>query len=394
MSAPPPTSQSDPFEGTQYRVLEALEGGGMAEVFLVEHRHLERRFVAKVLRPALALMPQMVDRMRLEAQTLGRISHANIVAITNFGLTSDGRPFIVMEQLRGRTVRAELMEHGAFPVASAIRYACELLEGLRAAHELGVVHRDIKPDNLFLAESPGHQPTLKILDFGIARVLPDAAAEAPMPLTIPTATGHIVGTPRFLSPEGATGATVDTRADLYGAALVLYTMLSGRGPFDHVESDEDLRIAHSVEEPVPPSSYARGPVPVELDRLVLRALEKDPDARFQTAVEFRAELEHVATLLGQPAGWLDTTAFDASAFELVASSLNDRDAPAQKETTEPSRSARDASSADERREAAAPHQVPAANASMSPRMLGLLFLIGVVCTTLIALALATLVSSR
>jgi serine/threonine-protein kinase len=365
----------------------------MADVFLVEHRHLERRFVAKVLRPALALIPQMVDRMRLEAQTLGRISHANIVAITNFGLTSDGRPFIVMEQLRGRTLRAELTEQGALPVVRAIRYACELLAGLSAAHELGVVHRDIEPSNLFLAESPLHRPTLKILDFGIARVLPDAAAHAPMPLAIPTATGHIVGPPRFVSPEGATGARVDARADLYGAALVLYTMLSGRGPFDHVASDQDVRTAHSVEEPVAPSRCARGPVPVELDRLVLRALEKDPDARFQTAAAFRAELEQVASLLGQPAGWLDTTAFDGTAFELLASGPSDGGVPARRDMTAPSRLEHEAARAGERRRAAVPHQVRAAGASVSARMLGLLFLIGVVLTTLLALALARLVAS-
>jgi serine/threonine-protein kinase len=393
MSAPPPSPPDDPFEGTPYRVLEALDGGGMGEVFVVEHRHLERRFIGKVLRPALASSPQMIDRMRLEAQTLGRVSHANIVSITDFGQTNDGRPFMVMEQLRGRTVRTMLMEGGAFPVADAIRYTCQLLDGLSAAHALGIVHRDIKPDNLFLAETLHDQPVLKILDFGIARVLPDAAPDAPLPLTMPTESGHVVGTPRFLSPEGAMGAKVDTRADLYGAALVLYAMLSGRGPFDHVESDDELRKAHRVEEPLPPSRYAREPVPVELDRLVLKALQKNPDARFQTVTEFRAELDHVADLLVQPTGWLDTTAFDPRAFDVGA--LPSREANG---TTRPRNeqllTEHNGSRTDERSDARIGDALQAAKPPMSARMLGLLFLIGVALTTLLALGIATLVTSK
>jgi serine/threonine-protein kinase len=125
----------------------------------------------------------------------------------------------------------------------------------------------------------------------------------------PTATGAVVGTPRFLSPEGALGQRVDTRADLYGAALVLYTMLAGRGPFDHVHGDRAVMGAHANETPVPPSQQTDEPVPAELDALLLKALSKDPNARFASAQQFRTELEKVASGLGRPAGWLATTTY-------------------------------------------------------------------------------------
>jgi serine/threonine-protein kinase len=279
----------------------------MSEVFVVEHVYLGRRFAAKVLHARLAQSPDVVDRMRLEAQTLGRLDHPNVVAVQGFDTTPDGRPFLVIELLDGRPLTDTLRTNGAMSVDLAVHYAIQLLSGLEAAHDLGVVHRDVKPDNIFLADDPnGGVPELKLIDFGIARVLP-GATEAPEPLMNPTATGSIVGTPRFLSPEGALGQRVDARADLYGAALVLYTMLAGRGPFDHVHGDRAVMEAHAKETPAPPSQQTEDPVPAELDALLLRALSKDPNDRFANARAFRDELESIASGLARPAGWLDTT---------------------------------------------------------------------------------------
>jgi serine/threonine-protein kinase len=299
----------DPFEGTSYRAIRRIGEGGMSEVFVVEHVYLGRHFAAKLLHGRLAKSPDVVDRMRLEAQTLGRLDHPNVVAIQGFDTTADGRPYLVIELLQGRPLTEALRTHGAMPVDLAVHYAIQLLSGLEAAHEIGVVHRDVKPDNIFLANDPnGRVPELKLIDFGIARVLP-GATEAPAPLTNPTATGAVVGTPRFLSPEGALGQRVDARADLYGAALVLYTMLAGRGPFDHVHGDRAVMGAHANETPVPPSQQTDEPVPAELDALLLKALSKDPNARFASAPQFRKELEKVVSGLGRPAGWLATTTY-------------------------------------------------------------------------------------
>jgi serine/threonine-protein kinase len=299
----------DPFEGTSLRAIRRLGGGSMGEVFVVEHRELGRRFAAKILHARLATEPHVVDRMRLEGQTLARLTHPNVVAIQGFDTTPAGRPYLVIELLAGQTL-AEALTRGALPVNLAIHYGEELLSGLAAAHEIGVVHRDVKPDNIFLAESRHRRaPELKLIDFGIARVLPDAPAAAPEPLVIPTTTGAVLGTPHFSSPEGALGLRVDERADLYGAALVIYAMLTGRGPFDHIESEAAVLGAHVNEVPAPPSAHAPEPVPAELDALLLKALDKEPTARFASAREFKAELAQVGALLARPAGWLETTAY-------------------------------------------------------------------------------------
>src|SRR5262249_33271718 len=159
--------------------------------------------VAKVLHSRFADDALFVDRMRIEAQSLGRLQHPNIVQITGVGTTRDRRPFLIIEWLRGRSLADELEARGQIPPLEAIELSLQLLSALSAAHAIGLVHRDIKPDNLFLCVDGAGERKLKVLDFGIARVLPDAPAGAPDPLAIPTNTGFIVGTPRFVSPEGA-----------------------------------------------------------------------------------------------------------------------------------------------------------------------------------------------
>jgi serine/threonine-protein kinase len=299
--------ETDPFEGTAYRGVEHLEWGDTGEVFVVEHRQLGRKLAAKTLRAELAGDPRVLDRLRLEAQVLGRLNHPNIVSVTGFGKMADGRPFLVMDLLRGRTLRAEILERGALPANEALHCARELLAGLGAAHALGIVHRDVTPDNVFLADANGGR-SVKIFDFGAARVLPDAPARAPHPLSLPTESDAVIGAPRFSSPEAAQGEPVDARADLYGAALVLYTMLTGSGPFDHLDGQSEVLRAHANETPAPPSRRSRRSIPRDVDRIVLKALEKDPASRFQTAAEFSAELERVQAGLPLPVGWLDTSA--------------------------------------------------------------------------------------
>ena len=147
----PPSALEDIFVGTPYQAQQRLGAGGMGEVFLVEHRELGRQFVAKVMHERFATNERLLDRMRVEAQTLGRLDHANIVSVSGFGITQDGRPFIVMEYLHGRTVADELEARGALPPREAVHYALQLLAGLEAGHALGIAHRDLKPDNLFLA---------------------------------------------------------------------------------------------------------------------------------------------------------------------------------------------------------------------------------------------------
>jgi serine/threonine protein kinase len=283
----------DPLAGEPYRAIRLLGAGGMGEVFLAEHRRFATPCVVKIQHARLAADPSVADRIRLEAESLARLNHANIVTILGSGQTSDERPYIVMEYLRGQTMADEFAARGQLPPLEALSYICQLLRGLAAAHAIGVVHRDVKPDNLFLCDGPRGNRLLKVLDFGVACVSPEARALAPNPLSVPTATGTVVGALRYVSPEGALARRVDHRADLYSAALVLYFAIAGRGPFDHIQSALLLLSAHAAEEPDPPSRFAKGHIPPELDRAILRALRKAPSGRFQTADEFREELEKI-----------------------------------------------------------------------------------------------------
>ncbi len=289
-------STGDPFEGTPYRLERPLARGGMGQVFLVEHRQLGRQLVAKILKDQLSGDPQLVDRFRIEAQSLGRLRHPNIVSIFGFGTTRDNRPFLVTEYLQGRTIAHELASGTVFTVHEAIRYARETLAALAAAHELGIVHRDIKPENLFIQQQPNGSTQIKVLDFGLARVIPGVSSRAPQPLVLPTDTGVVFGTPHYVSPEGALGQHVDHRADIYGVGLVLYTMLARQGPFDHANSKIAAMTAHLTEEPLAPSKVAKILIPPALDAIVLKALEKDPESRIQTAKEFEELLSEVANL--------------------------------------------------------------------------------------------------
>jgi serine/threonine-protein kinase len=259
-----------------YRPVRFLGRGGMGEVWIIEHTTLGRRFAFKFQH---AHLGQLADRARLEAEIMGHIRHPHVVEIVDFWTAADQRPCIVMELLQGRSLSDELLERPKLPVNEAVQWTCGALSGLAAAHSLGVVHRDVKPENLFLHEARGFGRVLKILDFGTARVLPTNNQPTVKPTTR-TASGAIVGSPRFMSPEGARGQRVDARADIFSLGLVLYTMLVGETPFD--------RGARVVE---PPSWHVEAEIPGALDAAVLRALREDPAERYQTAKEFIAALE-------------------------------------------------------------------------------------------------------
>jgi serine/threonine-protein kinase len=295
--------QHDPLEGSgKYRVISELGRGGMGEVFLGEHASLGNKVVIKLLHAELSGKSNLVDRMRLEAQACARLNHPNIVRVTDFDRTPSGRPFFVMEYLPGRSLSEEAeAAGGVLPVAKALDFVTQALEGLAVAHAQGLVHRDIKLDNLFVC-APGTQPgvdqLVKILDFGVAKVLDTQGAgdgDGPAPLMVPTGTGVVVGTPRFFAPEQARGKPLDHRADIYAMGLVLYTLVAGRGPFDDCTTILEMAKAHVMTPPPPPSHFARQPIPPELDAAVLRAIAKQPEQRFQSASEFAQALKQVAS---------------------------------------------------------------------------------------------------
>jgi eukaryotic-like serine/threonine-protein kinase len=264
------------FDG-RYRVMRKLGAGGMADVYLAEDEELGRRVAIKILNDRHANDESFVERFRREAKNAAGLSHPNIVSIYDRG-EAEGTYYIAMEYLDGRTLKELLIARGPMPIADAIHHTRQTLNALRFAHKKGVVHRDIKPHNV-MVDGDGR---LKVTDFGIARAGASQMTEA----------GAIVGTAQYLSPEQARGAAVDQRSDLYSIGVVLYEMLTGNVPFTG-ESPVEIAMKHLSDTPRPPSSI-RPEIPPDLDMVVLRALAKNPDDRFQTAEEMDAELAHIA----------------------------------------------------------------------------------------------------
>ncbi|HKQ05478.1 MAG TPA: SUMF1/EgtB/PvdO family nonheme iron enzyme [Blastocatellia bacterium] len=272
-----------------YRILSLLGKGGMGEVYLAEQLRVGRRRVAlKVLSRACSEDPEIVKRFENEAASSGRIHHRNVVMIFESRASDDGQLYVAMEYVNGKTLRDEIQERGALPLAEVVEISKQICAGLSAAHRLGIVHRDIKPDNLMLMRDDDGARVVKVLDFGIARLAEPGTAQSR------TASGIIMGTPYYMSPEqalGSTGDKIDARSDIYSLGMVVYQMLTGRVAF---ESDSWMGVMykHLHEPPLQPRElrpelgwYE------EFEQAVLRALEKDRDKRPQTVSEFAEEME-------------------------------------------------------------------------------------------------------
>jgi serine/threonine-protein kinase len=263
------------FDG-RYRILRRIGSGGMADVYLAEDQELGRNVAIKILNDRHAGDEQFVERFRREAKNAAGLSHANIVSIYDRG-EAEGTYYIAMEHIDGRSLKELIVARGPAPIHVTIDYARQILSALRFAHRRGLVHRDIKPHNV-LDDGDGR---VKVTDFGIARAGASQMTEA----------GSIVGTAQYLSPEQARGAAVDARSDLYSLGIVLYELLTGKVPFNG-ESPVEIAMKHLSGRPEPPSAH-RPEVPRDLDLVVLRALAKDPDERYQSAEEMDADLARI-----------------------------------------------------------------------------------------------------
>ncbi|WP_438005816.1 serine/threonine-protein kinase [Sorangium sp. So ce321] len=315
--------EGEPLPGTPYAVVRLLGQGGMGEVYEVEHLELGRRFAVKLLHRCHAGRLDLSARMRAEARSIARLRHRSLPEVFDLGATEGGRPYFAMELLEGRDLRTELARLGVVAVPTALGLVLQALSALSLAHAAGIVHRDLKLENLFLCDDG----TLKVLDFGVAKLLHDGAS-----LTAPDA---VIGTPRTMSPEQCAAQPIDPRADIYAMGLVLYELVAGRGPFDELRGRRDaLRLAHCEREPPPPSRLAPQLIPAALERLILRALAKAPEHRFQTAADMEAAVRRLhegarSSAAPAPRAWeLTPTASD---FPVVGSSADGEarvDAPA------------------------------------------------------------------
>ncbi|MDP9401270.1 MAG: PASTA domain-containing protein [Actinomycetota bacterium] len=260
----------------RYEVVERVGTGGMADVFRADDRQLGRPVALKLLHPRFAEDAHFVERFRREASAAAGLSHPNVVGVYDRG-EWEGRPYIAMEYMPGRTLKDLVDEQGQLPVPLAIELTVQVLRAARFAHRKGIIHRDLKPHNVMVDE----EGRAKVTDFGIAR-----AGASDM-----TQTGSLLGTAQYLAPEQAQGERVTPATDLYSVGVLLYELLTGRVPFE-AESPVTVALKHVSEPPVPPSRLNPA-VPPELDAVVLRALAKDPAARFADADAFIAALEGV-----------------------------------------------------------------------------------------------------
>ena len=282
-------------------VVEALLGeGGMGLVFRARHPILNRHFAIKVLRPEAAADARISVNFEREAQTLSSLKHPHIIDIVGFGALSDGRQYMVMEFVKGQTLEDELISGGPIEVHRALKLADQILDGLDAAHSVGVIHRDMKPSNVLIAKVSGGTEVLKLLDFGLAKQQPESLVGK----RVAGAAGEsvIAGTPEYIAPEQAQGKHAGKHSDIYSFGVVLFQMLTGVLPFEPEEGDPDrirtLLQMHAVRPAPLISAHARaGSFPIELEELVADLLNKNPSERPSSAATVRARVQKLQRTL-------------------------------------------------------------------------------------------------
>jgi hypothetical protein len=294
----------------RYRLQAPIGRGGMGEVWLAWDLPLRRNVALKLLRPGGIPDPSSLRRFEREAASQMRIPHS--VQVYDFGVSDDGIHYIAMEYLSGTDLETLVTQHGALPPGRAIHFVRQACHSLEEAHAAGIIHRDVKPSNLFVTRVADDPDFLKLLDFGLARLRPSVGGDVRL-----TKAGVLFGTPAFLAPEMWDGAEADERSDIYAVGVTLYFLLTARVPFEgNVPTAVMLaQLAHDV---IPPSARLGEPLPAGLDALVLRAMAKRPADRYQSALDLRRALD------GIPSAW---TRADAEAFWRQAASAAAPPAP-------------------------------------------------------------------
>ena len=279
-----------------YRVAAKLGEGGMGQVFLAEHPVIGSKVAIKAVHSHFARNPEVVSRFVTEARAVNQIGHEHIVSITDFGTTTAGDFYFVMEYLQGQMLSDEIGR--PFPPGRALNIAAQIADALQASHDQGVIHRDLKPANVLLIEREGTPDFVKVFDFGLAKLIGKDPKDGAIP-THSTGAGIVMGTPFYMSPEQCSGgAAVDHRCDIYALGVILFEMLSGCVPFTG-EGYGEIMLKHVNE--APPSVCALVPtLPAAIDQIVQRAMAKAPEARFQTMAEMRLALLDVAATFSAP----------------------------------------------------------------------------------------------
>lgn len=291
-----------------YHLQKIIGRGGMGTVYSGEHVYIRKKVAVKVLHARYAKFEDAISRFLSEARAASSINHPNIVDVTDFGPLSDGGVYFVMEYLEGTSLEECIEKEGFLPLHRALNITNQIALALAAAHEKNIVHRDLKPENIMLIRKPGRRDVIrsvagegdevgyiteredefdfvKILDFGIAKVIdPDAK-------TRQTMHGAVFGTPEYMSPEAARGQDVDLRADVYSVGVILFDMLCGHPPFEADSAAEVLSMQINQPPPSPRATQPGNEITLAAERLLLKALSKNPDMRHQSMDEFRREMQ-------------------------------------------------------------------------------------------------------
>lgn len=265
-----------------YKIEQKLGEGGMGAVYKGVDTMLDREVAIKALKPELASQTAVVERFRSEAITLAKLHHPNIATLYSLFRQGD-ELYMVLEYVRGETLDEIMQRRGALTAEEVMPAFCQILDGINHAHTVGIIHRDIKPANIVMTENG----TPKVLDFGIARLLGTNRM---------TRAGSIIGTLEYMAPEQVKGLETDSRTDTYALGMMLYEVLTGKTPFD-TDNEFELMKLQTESLPLNPRSI-RPSIPEEIEAAIMRSIQKDPDARFQTAGEFRRSL--IATGLAEP----------------------------------------------------------------------------------------------
>lgn len=270
----------------QYRLRERIGGGGMGEVFLAEHEMMKRPCAIKIIRPERGGDPRVLARFEREVRATAKLSHWNSIDIYDYGRTEDGTFYYVMEFLPGHNFGELVDLAGPLPSARIVFLMRQVCDALAEAHGQGLVHRDIKPANIYCAHRGGMHDVAKLLDFGLAKPMFETEDSNL------TQEGSITGSPLFMSPEQATGDdNFDARVDIYSLGAVIYFLATGHPPFDYSKPLK-VMVAHASENPKPPRQWNEH-IPVELEEIILRCLEKRPEDRFQSVAELREALDKI-----------------------------------------------------------------------------------------------------
>jgi eukaryotic-like serine/threonine-protein kinase len=315
--APQPRPRESPDERLgdvlgSYRIIDVLGRGGMGFVYRAEHVKLGREVALKLLRADYSKRRDAVARFFQEARTVNRIRHRNIVDVTDFVELDDGTTFIIMELLRGQSLGRWARQ--GFDLPRALAVLIQICDGLAAAHTVGVIHRDLKPDNVFIVPTPDGAELVKLLDFGVAKLVNRDDED----VGLETAAGSVIGTPAYMSPEQAGGMPVDARADIYSVGAIMYEMFTGQPMFRGRSFGEYVR-KHLSELPVRPrATPGGGAMDERLEGAILRSIEKDPNRRYGSIAELRDVLLH---LLGAIETRPSRELFDSSILPSVAGGM-------------------------------------------------------------------------